>query len=151
MIQPLRTAHRRIFIALGAILPAVIAAGLSVRPRFEIKTGTESGILPNAARSRSVVSQKQTFSVQFYSDGGNPIAVHLVVQPLRELIDPDLLLYWTEGTEPMSVDMSRAQLLGPFASVSSFAIRTGQQKVFLVLYSLAHRAIVDSAHIERLP
>ena len=31
MIQPLRTAHRRVFIVLAALLPAIIAGGLTAR------------------------------------------------------------------------------------------------------------------------
>jgi hypothetical protein len=153
MIQPLRTAHRRIFLGLAAILPAVIVAGLSMRSGRAMKTAAEANTLQNVERSSlsSFVSQKKTFTAKFYSDAGSPSAARFVVQPLRELSDPDLLLYWTEGTEIMSLDMSRAHFLGSFPTAKSFSIPTGQQKGLLILYSPAHRAVVDSAHVEGVP
>lgn len=153
MIQPLRIAHGRIFLVLAAMLPTLIAVGLSAR-RDRIanwKVTIPSPSLAASTNSAAVVWQNDILTTQVYLQSAQANFVTLRLKPSRELSDPDLLLYWAEQDIPKSADLSHARLLGSFAEGKSFSVPRGQQAGFLVLYSLAHQVIVDKAKVEGLP
>ena len=148
MIQPLRTAHRRIFMVLAVLLPAIIAGGLSERHTLvSAKVSSTFQGAPGLSAA-SAVWQKNTATTEFSSNPTNPESVRLVLKPVQELRDPDLLLYWT--AEAGSSDLSQARLLGTFAGGRVYSLTREQHRGYLILYSLAHRAIVDQAKIEGL-
>jgi hypothetical protein len=149
MIQPLRTAHRRIFMVLAVLLPAIIVLGLSERHVLVKAKG--SSISPDAMRmsAASAVWEKNTLTTEFFSDPSNRDTVHLFLKSVHELRDPDLLLYWT--AEARDQDLSHARLLGTFVGGRAYSLTREQHRGYLILYSLAHNAIVDRAKIERLP
>ena len=149
MIQPLRTAHRRIFMVLAVLLPAIIVLGLSERHVLVKAKG--SSMSPDAMRmsAASAVWEKNTLTTEFSSDPSNRDTVHLFLKPVQELRDPDLLLYWT--AEARAQDLSRARLLGQLARGSAYLLTREEHRGYLLLYSLGHDAIVDTAKIERLP
>ena len=148
MIQPLRIAHRRIFMVLAILLPAIIAGGLS--ERHILVSAKASSTFQDAAHlsAASAVWQKNTATTEFFSNS-SPDTVRLVLRPVQELHDPDLLLYWT--AEAGSSDLSQARLLGTFAGGRVYSLTREEYRGGLVLYSLAHSAIVDRAKIEGLP
>ena len=153
MIQPLRIAHGRIFLVLAPILTMLIVAGLSAR-RDRIaswRVTIPSPTPPASTNSASVVWQNGILTTQVYLQSAQANSVTLRLKPSRELSDPDLLLYWAEQDIPKSADLSHARLLGSFAEGKAFSVPRGQQAGFLVLYSLAHQAIVDTAKVEGLP
>lgn len=153
MIQPLRTAHRRMFIILAGALPLILGTGLTARPHVP---------LPNSpALGQSQVSKpldqatatwaKNTFDAKFYSEPGDPKRTRIVLTPRGGLQEPDLLLYWTSAVAADSTDLKTAHLLGAFRPADSYLLPAGTERLSLVLYSLAHREIVDNARVEGLP
>ena len=152
MIQPLRTVHRWTFVVLAGVLPVILGVALKARPRVvpattnTVRTEQASGRLNQTTAAWA----KQTFSTEFYSDA-NKSGVRFSLMPLRNLDEPDLLLYWTSQSPTTSPDLSGAHLLGSFREAKSYSLPTGTQRASLILYSLAHSEIVDSARVERLP
>ncbi len=149
MIQPLRTAHRRIFIVLAVLLPAIIVVGLSDRHALVRANGPSISQRATRLSAASAVWEKNTVTTEFSSDPSNPDTVILFLKPGRELRDPDLLLYWT--ADAGAPDLSHAQLLGALVGDRAYSLAREQHRGYLILYSLAHNAIVDGAKIERLP
>src|SRR6476469_8303016 len=95
MIQPLRTGHRRIFMMLAILLPAIIAGGLSERHTFVSAKASSTFQGTTRLSTASAVWQKNTATTEFSSNPTSPDSVRLVLKPVKELHDPDLLLYWT--------------------------------------------------------
>lgn len=149
MIQPLRTAHRRIFTVLAVLLPSIIVVGLS--ERHALVRAKESSISQRATRlsAASAFWEKNTLSTEFSSDPSNLDIVQLFLKPVQELRDPDLLLYWT--AEARAQDLSHARLLGALVGDRAYSLTRAEHRGYLLLYSLGHDAIVDTAKIERLP
>jgi len=152
MIQPLRTAHRSIFLALAALLPTLIAAGVSSR-RARIANGMPpmpslSAVL---ADSGSIFWNNTRMAAQVYPDSANPDSARLLVNPSGEVRDPDLLIYGAGHDVSKEADLSDAHLLGSLSAGKSISVSRAQQGRFLVMYSLAHRVVVDTAKIERSP
>ena len=110
MIQPLRTAHRRIFIVLAVLLPAIILVGLSDRHALVRASGPSTSLRATRLSAASAVWEKNTVTTEFSSDASNRDTVQLFLKPVRQLRDPDLLLYWT--AEARAPDLSHARLLG---------------------------------------
>ncbi len=156
MIQPLRTVHRRAFVVLGFVLPAILLAGLGAR-RSHQRQGTQVASKPASA---SLISKsdglwrKHRIQSEFYRDSAHPQQIYVVLGAAQDLGEPDLLLYWT-GDEPQGKSLpAHAHLLGAFAPDHPFALPQlplSPDNGYLVLYSLAHQIAVDSAALEKLP
>jgi hypothetical protein len=153
MIQPLRTVHRRAFLGLALVLPAILLVGLGARhPRQRLSVPAAQ--LPNSAhllRKSDTLWQKHTIQSDFYNDSNHPGDVFVVLHTTHEAIEPDLLLYWS--TDPPQGDSvpAHARLLGAFIAGKVFTLpmslgRTG----YLVLFSLPHQTVFDSARVETL-
>jgi hypothetical protein len=141
------------FIVLAGVLPVILWAGLKARhhaPLAKADTLTSKQV-SNRLNQATAAWAKKTFDTEIYSEPVNPRAVQILLRPLRSLDDePDLLLYWTSQVATDSRDLTDAHLLGPFVPGKSYSVPTGTQQVSLVLYSLAHREIIDTARIEGL-
>ena len=150
MIQPLRTAHRRVFIVLAVLLPAIIVGGLTARNA--ITASTSPGVLQDVAGidSASATWEKNSCVTKFYWDAAHEIKVRISLNPVRELHDPDLLLYWVTNAGAVPDDLSNAVLLGPFLAGKEYSIPPKRVAGYLILYSLAHRTIVDRAKVKVL-
>ena len=152
MIQPLRTAHFRTFIALAVLLPSILVAGLGARRRNKIAS-VPLPELPSTARPlqrSNTLWKKYVITTEFYADQAKLDEVLVVLKTPQMLNEPDLLLYIT-GANPQEERLpSDARLLGTFVPGKSYAITKNSPQT-LVLYSLAHRATVDQARIEKLP
>ena len=103
------------------------------------------------ADSGSIFWKNARMTAQVYPDSANPDSVSLLVNPSREISDPDLLIYWAGHDVSKQADLSDARLLGSFTAGKSISLSRTQQSGFLVIYSLAHRVVVDTAKIERSP
>ena len=150
MIQPLRTVHRHAFIALAALLPIILAAALIARHQFPNVRPAIFSIPEDAIRLKkaSATWSKSSFDTEFYSEPKNPNEVLAALKTRRNLDSPDLLLYWSQS-DANSPDMNAARLLGAVVAGKSYRLPATDGGT-LVLYSLAHREIVDSARIEGL-
>jgi hypothetical protein len=150
MIQPLRNIHRRVFIALAALLPLILVAALKARHPFPV-VSTAMLSVPQYSpplKQPSVAWNKNSFDTEFYADPNNAEGLLVVLRPRRDLDDPDLLLYWAAGNSP---GINAAHLLGSFRAGNAYSLPVEIDRGSLVLYSLAHGEIVDSASIEGLP
>ena len=158
MIQPLRTVHRRAFVALALVLPAILLLGLGARyPRQRLSLLATQ--LPNSThllRKSDTLWQKHAIQSEFYSDSDHPGDIYLVLNPVvlhtaQEPSEPDLLLYWSTDQPQGDSVPSPARLLGPFIAGKVFTLpmslgRTG----YLVLFSLPHHTVFDVARVETL-
>jgi hypothetical protein len=153
MIQPLRTVHRRAFVALAVVLPIILAVGLGARhPRLH--PSARAAEMSASARLRTTSDtlwRKYAIQTVFYADPNRAQQVYAVLKPAQEFGEPDLLLYWTDNDVQGETLPAQARLLGPFVSGRAFALpqNTGQTS-HLVLYSLAHQVVVDTADVEKL-
>lgn len=152
MIQPLRNGHRRVFLALSAILPTLLVGGLMARHRTPRPPANRVEVPTRATGASGALLQWQKHSIDsfFYLSPAHEGVTEVVLNPQRPIDDPDLLLYWA-AADTVAVDVSQAQLLGPFASGKRYPLPFGEQRGELVLYSLAHREVVDRARVESLP
>src|SRR5713101_4670968 len=118
MIQPLRAAHRVAFVTLALVLPAILLIGLSAR-RSRPGPNAHAAEVPASAylaRESNGLWQKNAIQSKFYSKSDRPQDVYVVLQPLQELNEPDLLLYWAANT-PQGDSLPReAQLVGTFTT-----------------------------------
>ena len=152
MIQPRRAVHRRAFVALAFVLPAVLLAGLggrrSARPsRAQVAQLTSSGHL---VRKADTLWQKHAIQTEFYSNRSGKIQV--VMHPAQELNEPDLLLYWSVEQPTGDSLPAAAQLLGPLVAGGAFALPLNDERAgYLVLSSLPHQSLFDTAKVEKLP
>src|SRR5258708_773411 len=96
MIQPLRAVHRRAFVALTLVLPAILVIGLGARhPRLGPNAhATDVPDTRNLVRESSNLWLKHSIQSNFYSKPDRPQDIYLVLQPTQDFNEPDLLLYW---------------------------------------------------------
>ena len=154
MIQPLRTVHRRAFVALALVLPAILLIGIGARrPRPGPSAhATEVPGTGHVVRESSNLWQKHAIHSKFYSESGRPQDVYVVLQPEQELNEPDLLLYWATNTPQGNALPEEAQLVGAFTTDKGFLLPLNEKRaVYLVLFSPAHQTAVDIARLETLP
>lgn len=155
MIQPLRTVHRRTFVALAFVLPGIVVLGLWSRHSFPAPTAHASQVPASAHLVRkSSAWQKNPIQSDFYrrSDDPQDLNVVVVLQPAQELNQPDLLLYWCAAA-PQGNDLpGDALLLGVFSAGKAFLLPLNEKRAgYLVLFSSAHQAVFDTAQVETLP
>ena len=154
MIQPLRAIHRRAFVALAVVLPAILLLGLGARrPRLNLDThATNTADTGNMVRESSDLWQKHAIQSKFDRRSNRPQDIYLVLQPSQELSEPDLLLYWVTNAPQGNVLPADAQLVAAFTTGKAFLLPLeGNRAVHLVLFSPAHQTVFDTARVEKLP
>ena len=152
MIQPLRTVHRRAFVALAFVLPAVLVVGLESR---RMPSRVQVLQLPSSAclvRESDTLWQMHTIQTAFYSDSNRSGDIQVALRPAQELNEPDLLLYWSVEQPTGDSLPAAAQLLGPFAAGKAFTLPLNVDRAgYLILFSLAHQSLIATAKVEKLP
>ena len=154
MIQPLRVVHRRAFVALSLVLPAILLIGIEARrPRLGPSThATDVPDTGNMLRESSNLWQKHSIQSKFYNKPERPLDTYVVLLPAQELSEPDLLLYWATNAPQGNVLPGEAQLVGAFTAGKAFLLPLNEKRAgHLVLFSQAHQTVVDSARVEKLP
>jgi hypothetical protein len=154
MIQALRTVHRLAFVVLAFVLLVVIVAGLAARRPLRASGSPPVHPLASAQllRRSGTLWPKHAMRTEFYSDSRHPGAVDVVLITSEELGEPDLLLYWS--VDPPSGDSlpAGARLMGPFITGKPFVLPPSLSgSEYLVLFSLAHQAVFDTAKVEKQP
>ena len=144
MIQPLRAAHRRTFAALAVALPAIFVAGLLVRHPETPAQSTQGSAAPAAGKKAFESDHlfRHRIQTMIFADAAGR-AVEL--RPVEDLQAPDLLLYWSASGD----DVAHATLLGAFEPGRRYRLPASGGR--LLLYSLAHRELVDAAALEAMP
>ena len=154
MIQPLRAVHRRAFVALALVLPAILLIGFGARrPRLGPSAhATDVPDTGNMVRESSTLWQKHSIQSRLYVKQDRPLDTYVVLLPAEGLNEPDLLLYWATNAPQGNVLPEEAQLLGAFTTGKAFLLPLNQKRVgYLVLFSPAHQAVFDTARVETLP
>jgi len=150
MIQPLRTVHRFAFVALAFVLPVVIVAGLAARRPRLVSASQQLSASAQLVRESGTLWQKHAMRTEFYSDSERSGEVDVVVIAAEELNEPDLLLYWS--MDPPSGDSlpAGARLVGPFIAGKPLPLPLRLRGGYLVLFSLPHQTVFDTAKVEEL-
>jgi len=154
MIQPLRVVHRRAFVALSLVLPAILLIGLGARrPRLGPSAhATDVQGTGNMLRESSTLWQKHSMQSRFYSKPDRPLDTYVVLSPAQELNEPDLLLYWAANSLQGNGLPGGAQLVSAFTTGKAFLLPSNQKRAgYLVLFSQAQQAVFDTARVETLP
>ena len=154
MIQPLRAVHRRAFVALALVLPAILLIGLGARrPRLGPSAhATDVPDTGSMVRESSTLWQKHSIQSRFYSKSDRPQDIYLVLQPAQELNEPDLLLYWITDAPQGNVLPADTRLIGAFTTGKAFLLPLDEKGAgHLILFSAAHQAVFDTARVEKLP
>ena len=154
MIQPLRAVHRRAFVALALVLPAILLIGLGAR-RPLLGPSTHATDVPhtgNMVRESSTLWQKHSIQSRFYSKADRPLDTYVVLLPAEELNEPDLLLYWAGNAPQGDVLPEEAKLVGAFLTGRAYMLPLNEKRAgHLVLFSQVHQTVFDTAKVEKLP
>ncbi len=154
MIQPLRAVHRRAFVALAVVLPAILLIGLGAR-RPHLGPSAHATDVPdtgNMVRESSTLWQRHSIQSRFYSKADRPLDTYVVLLPEEELNEPDLLLYWVTNAPQGNVLPGEAQLVDAFTAGKAFLLPLNEKRAgHLVLFSPAHQDVLDTARVEKLP
>jgi len=154
MIQPLRNAHSRVFVALALLLPAIIVLGLASRqaPPGAATMRTDVPASATLVMNSPAVWRAHAMRTRFYRDAGRLPELYVEITPAEPLAEPDLLLYWSAGEAVETSLPADARLVGPFTSSQAMALpgEAGGGGT-LLLFSLAKQSVVDSAGLEKLP
>ena len=100
MIQPLRTMHRRAFVALALVLPAILLVGIEAR-RPGASLAERAPELPATAylvRESNGLWTQHSIDTKFYGTSRSPKDTYVVLRSTQALNEPDLLLYWATNT-----------------------------------------------------
>ncbi|MGC1588291.1 MAG: hypothetical protein WA791_21720, partial [Rhodomicrobium sp.] len=150
----LRTVHRRTFMALAFILPAILVVGLRARPPH-VRPAFHFSDLPAGAymvRESSGLWRKHVMRSKFYSMPDRPQDIYVALQPTQEFNEPDLLLYWTASVPQGSALPVDAHLVGAYTAGKTFLLPMNEKRSgYLILFSLAHQMVFDTGTVEKLP
>ena len=151
MIQPLRVAHRWTFGVLAVALPVLLFVGLQARHPRATALSTLRPAPGALLKTSDQLWSQHAIRSEFYRDAQH---TYLELWPARDLTEPDLLLYWVSAA-PQSSLPTGARFLGTFAAGKAFELPLGHSEDansgYLVLYSLGHQSVVDTAALEKLP
>jgi len=154
MIQPLRTVHRRAFAVLAVVLPAILLAGIEARyPGTSLTERAPK--LPSTAyllQESTGLWRQHSIATKFYGSSRSPKDIYVVLRPMQPLNEPDLLLYWSANTPEGNSLPSESLLVAPYSADEAFALPLEKERAGnLILFSLAHQTVFDSARVEKLP
>lgn len=153
MISSLRSLHRRTFVTLAIVLPAILLIGIGARPHPGSSFGSSS--LPATwyvVKQSSSLWHKNTILSTFYSTPSRPQDIHVVLGPSHELNEPDLLLYWANEPPSGNALPAEAQLIGAFSAGHAFLLPLNEKRAgHLLLFSSALQTVFDTADVEALP
>ena len=96
MTRSHRIAHRWIFVALALLLPALLLAGIGLRPTVPPVSTDETlfridGFAADSGQDDvEIVGEGLRFGLTRLADGRS-----VVIRPLEILAKPDLLVYWS--------------------------------------------------------
>ena len=150
MIRPLRIRHRRIFTALGLMLP--IAFGLGIAARKPVPVATNLPAEFNLGASPYAASDWEETDIFTHA----PVHVLTLRRPIRggrptialtagpDFVKPDLLVYWLAGKSKAADRLpDEAVLLGAFGSPAlSLPDEATRMDGAIFLYSLADGEVV---------
>jgi len=144
MIQPLRAAHRTVFLLWAVALPLLFAAGIVSR-RFEPPPAGTAATYFEASAGRD----RTPLAVRTLPDPGTgQTSVELSGAPP---LVPDVLVYWTsqQGAPGLPED---ARLLGAYRPGNRYPLpRDAAHPGAVLLYSLAHGELIANLPVAGAP
>lgn len=158
MILHGRTSHRRVWTIFAITMPLLFLGAIWVRPPLTdplaaplILTEAFENQSPKGRKvsSHLRLGSKQALGLEVFHESVQQEAQYWVrVSPSMPVLYPDVLVYWTEA-KPSMDSLKSAFLLGRLEGLSprTFAWPpvAARKDGYIVLYSLGHRQIVDSA------
>jgi hypothetical protein len=150
VIRPLRRRHRLMVCILGAVLPVALAAGIAARRTVPMAISVPPELTHKTASFGNVVWMKADVwpDQRIITSLRRDSAGSAVEFTFRELVKPDVLVYWVPGKEAADADLpDDARLLGAFANRIPLPIPSdlrGEVGRF-VLYSLAEHEIAATS------
>jgi hypothetical protein len=136
---------------LGVLLPIAITAGIAARKPVPVAVNLPPGLAGKPNDFSKVVWTKtdlwpgQRFMTSLRRDAAGSLAVELM---FRDLVKPDVLVYWAAGKDAAGEGLpDNARLLGALASRTPLPLPTdvrGEAGRF-VLYSLADHEVVAAS------
>ena len=151
MIRPLRQRHRMMVCTLGVVLPVAFLAGIAARRPVPVATSLPPELAGTATDPGKVVWTKadlwpgQRIITSLRRDTAGSMTVEFM---FRQLVKPDVLVYWVDGKETVGESLpNNARLLGaltnrrPLTITSSARSEAGR----FVLYSLADHEVVATS------
>lgn len=148
MIQPYRTLHRRVFLILLGLLPALLAAGLHYR-RQPVGVTTPENTQFTLISESPGHWQTEKIRIRLRRSSGEP-AIWFQLTPDRPLPVPDVLVYWSAQYPDKNVLPADARLIGPLDPEAHYRLPVPSAG-YVVLYSLPVHRIVDSAPFGKEP
>lgn len=151
MIRPLRQRHRLMVCTLGVLLPIGFAAGIAARKPVPVAATVAPELTGKATDPAKVAWTKadlwpgQRIITSLRREAAGSVAVEFT---FRDLVKPDVLVYWAAGKEADGEGLpDNARLLGALASRTPLSLPTdvrGEAGQF-VLYSLADHEVVAAS------
>ena len=153
MIRPLRQLHRRVFIALGILLPIAFVVGIAARKPTpvvaELPAALAAGSPTFAATEweRDGLFPKSPVQVRLLREQKKSGRFALALIAAKDFVKPDLIVYWVAGTPALADALpDKVILLGAFnAAVLPLSDEAASVSGTLILYSLANGEIVDAS------
>jgi hypothetical protein len=142
MIAPLRAAHRRMIATLAVAIPAVFVAGLAYRRPVSPLEVSAANSEP-APLIRELASERGLITARLHQ-APNRDQLILRVEPRREAVSPDLLVYWSPQRVDSALVPADARLLGSLYDSRFLLSNELGSRGYLVLYSVAHNSPIDS-------
>lgn len=127
MTRPLRRAHRSTWLGLGVILPALLTAGLVLRPPQAPEERLTDRITLRLANGTEMLADSR----ELWGDAVDA---------------PDPLVYWSRDSAGTPVN---SQLIGSLERGRRAALPLPEGGGYLVLYSLAHSKALATAPAPR--
>jgi len=137
--------------ALALILPTVLLVGLMVRrPLLQADSKKHNSEGRQSIQESDHLWAKHSIRSLFVRNTSDPTVVHVVLESIDDLSAPDLLVYWSPELSVSDNLPTKAVLLGAFENSRPMRLQGSGKQGFLILYSLAHRSVVDSAPLGRV-
>ena len=151
MILRLRRRHRRVFAAIGILLPVAFVAGVAARKPIPTKAPADALLSPRQTFSQSGWNRSDLFTnvavrVQLLHDAANANRIALQISTPKDFVKADLLVYWLPAESILKDNIpDDAVLLGAFVSGQPLPMppTVAKKSGRLILYSLADHEILS--------
>jgi len=158
MIRSHRRRHFRVFASLAVLLPLVLVAALSSRQRAPVMDPAPAVLDGRAGDGWTAIDSGEAqvggtvIELRLLESIAAPARLGVELMPASALRAPDVLVYWSAASETVNGGLpSDAVLLGPLAGprLGRFAlpVNRGGQPGSLILYSVAHRAVLGTINL----
>jgi hypothetical protein len=154
VIRRLRQVHRVVFVFLALTIPVVMTRALASRPAEAgpaAPVGGLEGIDPSTlSRTWLTTAGPIRFRLEPPQAAAGPAT--LLLAPDGILRAPDLLLYWTPRSGPISAIVDGDTLLGRLTGTTPVSVRLPPEAAAgegtVVLFSLAHQSVVAALPLD---